>query len=148
MHRLFDSQDILSTVARRLDLAVLRGVLKAETPGQLWEYVHSIADNALVDRGRLFARLERTEGRDGPIASRLRGRLQHGDQDGDAAVDMELDSLISSLDDGTDRQILSLWLHDVRHGEIARDVGMTPSAVRKRWQRIRTRLETTLSSED
>src|SRR5689334_16822079 len=49
MRRLFDSQEIISTLARRLDLFVRGGQLNAETEGQLWTLVFKMAENAVID---------------------------------------------------------------------------------------------------
>ncbi|MBL0927610.1 MAG: sigma-70 family RNA polymerase sigma factor [Phycisphaerales bacterium] len=138
VRRLFDSQDILSTVARRLDRFVLSGQLTAANEPELWALVFRLAEHAVVDKARLLRRLERVEGEDSVFASELRSRLDdEASEEGDGLVAAALESTT----DPTDRTILSLWLNDLPHAEIGRSVGLSAEAVRWRWHRIRARLQ-------
>src|SRR5262245_42454435 len=54
MRRLFDSQEILSTLVRRLDEFVGAGQLNAESIPQLWSLLFRIADNSLIEKARVL----------------------------------------------------------------------------------------------
>lgn len=140
MRRLFDSQEIMSTVGRRLDLYVRDGKLQAVSEEQLWALVFKMADHALIDKARLFRRLEATEGEDGQFAREMLIRLQQDRHTPTDGVEEALEKALAALTDQTDRQILTLWLSGVQQKVIAEYVGLAPTAVRKRWQRIRAEL--------
>jgi hypothetical protein len=147
MRRLFDSQEIMSTLGRRLDAFVKSGQLRADSLGELWGLVFRIADNSLVEKARVFRSLEAHEGEDSQAARSLLDRLRQAEErDADAPL-IEIDSALRMLDDAVDREILSLWLMGNSHVGIAHSVALTPAAVRKRWQRIRTALRTLCESE-
>ena len=57
MRRIFDSQDILSTLGRRLDQYVRFGRLAAASEDELWALVFRMAENAVIDKARVFRRL-------------------------------------------------------------------------------------------
>jgi hypothetical protein len=137
MRRLFDSQDILSTLGRRLDACVRASQLGAVTAEQLWALVFRIADNALIEKARVFRSLEAREGEDSPFARNVLDRLQRREQEEEDGAVIEIDRAMGLLDDAVDRDILSLWLMGNQHKHIAESVGILPTAVRKRWERIR-----------
>ena len=143
MRRLFDSQEILSTLARRLDLFVLGGKLTAASEAQLWSLVFTMAQNAVVDKARLFSRLRAAENSD-DFARLLDQRLEGAERTSEDGATIELDRVFTALEDRTDREILSLWLHDTPHHMTAQLVGLKPAAVRKRWETIRRRLQPVL----
>jgi DNA-directed RNA polymerase specialized sigma24 family protein len=142
--RVFDSADILSTLSRRLDDYVSGRKLEAESEAQLWALVFRIADNAVVDKARIMSRLRAVEGEDSPFASSFLDRMQRAQAAGSLAADLEVEGLIDALDDPVDRQILALWLADTPHTVTAGCVGLTPAAVRKRWQSIKAQLRARL----
>lgn len=144
MRRLFDSQEILSTVGRRLDRYVRVGRLEAESPGQLLQLVFRMAEGAVIDKIRVFKRLERVEGEDSDFAQELSSRLHEADQDDAEGAAISLDSALRALTSDTDRQILTMWLNGTQHNVIAWELGMTPAAVRQRWKTIRDRLKESL----
>jgi RNA polymerase sigma factor (sigma-70 family) len=140
MRRLFDSQEILSTLGRRLDCGVRDGKIRADSVGQLLGYIFAIADNSLIEKARVFRGLEAREGEDGPLARSVAERLRESERrDADGPL-IEIDAALRSLDPGEDRQILSLWLMGQPLVEISREVGMQYAAVRKRWEGIRRKL--------
>jgi DNA-directed RNA polymerase specialized sigma24 family protein len=128
MRRVLDSQDILSTVGRRLDGYVRTGSLAAQSVGELWSLVLTMAEHAVVDRALEVQRqwratrempLERTSGHDRTAASPL-----------------PLDRAMETVTDEKNRQILSLWLDGSSHGLIAARLGLSHAAVRQRWHRM------------
>lgn len=143
MRRLFDSQDLFSTVLRRVDRAVAEGQVRAESQDQLMAYVHAIAQNSLVDRIKLVRRLQRSDAADLAVSQELLTRIEQAE--GDAWPDV-LSRAHEALETPLDREILALWLQDVPLSGIATIVQMEPAATRKRWQRIRERLKEHLKS--
>ncbi len=147
MRRLFDSQEILSTVVRRLDRFVSEGKLSASNERQLWGLVLTMAEHAVLDKARIFRRLREVEGEDGGVARMLATRLRQAERPGGDGLEIGIARVLDLLDDGVDRQILQLWLLAKSLNVIARDVALSPAAVRKRWQSIRTRLQRSLGAE-
>jgi hypothetical protein len=142
MRRLFDSQEILSTLGRRLDVCVGSGSLRATSIEELWSLVFRIADNSLIEKARVFRSLEAKEGEDSPLAYKVLQRLKDAETNDRDGPLIEIDLALRSLDDGIDRQILSMWLQGNQHVHIAESIGMTAAAVRKRWEKIRGHLRT------
>ncbi len=147
MRSLFDSEELLSTISRRLDLYVRNGRLQAADEGQLWALVFRIAENSLADKVRIFQRLRSVEGEDAPLAHELASRLQNADQRQPEGAEIELDRILTQLPAGGERQILSLWLSGLSLAAIAEEMELTPEAVRKRWQRIRESIRDRLVEE-
>ncbi|MCZ6835323.1 MAG: ECF-type sigma factor [Planctomycetota bacterium] len=141
MRRLFDSQDILSTVGRRLDQYVSAGSLEANNERQLWALVFRMALNAVIDKSRMYRRLQRAEGPDSLVAQEILRRLRHADQNLHGGFEIELELALDLFSDDIDREILFQWLNGFRLNEIARSIDMAPTGVRKRWQKIRERLQ-------
>lgn len=147
MRRLFDSQDILSTLGRRLDQLVLGGGVTAVNENELWALIFRIANNAVIDKARFIRRLRSVEGEDSAfardLASRFRDAIRHRDQ----ALEIEITNALTLFEDGADREILFLWLTGTRHHEIAEHVRLSAPTVRKRWQKIKTRLRRHFAGE-
>lgn len=137
MRRLFDSQDILSTVLRRFDLYVRSGRLMASTEAQLWTLIIRIAEAAVVDKVRLLERLKAAEAADQPWVKAMLEQAEHGN---DEAIGITLEQAMNALSDETDRKILWLWLAGVDHRLTGELLELSHDAVRKRWQRIREEL--------
>jgi DNA-directed RNA polymerase specialized sigma24 family protein len=148
MRRLFDSQEILSTLGRRLDLFVLTGRVEATTEAQLWALVFRAADNALIDKHRAIKRLRAVEGEDSPLAQRLLSQLRSVGPESDQAADIELQRVFLTLDDPLDRTILALWFNDTPRAVVSEVSGLSIHAVDKRWTRIKARLRTLLEPEN
>ncbi|MEO1128293.1 MAG: hypothetical protein AAFX05_01140 [Planctomycetota bacterium] len=140
VRRLFDSLDILSTVARRLDGLVRSNRLRADDEGELWSLVFRMATNAVIDKRRVCRRLTGVEGPDAPFADALLRRLRQADEEHDLGGELELDRLLRAVPDETDRRILELWLRDVPHVAIATALDIPAGTVRGRWTRIKQRL--------
>jgi len=140
MRRLFDSQEIMSTVARRLDQYVRAGRLEAATVPALWALMVRITDHSLAEKARVFRALARKEGADGPFAELVRRRMHEAERQRTEGPEIAIDRVLRQVSDATDREILSLWLTDHTHVQTAELLGLAPTAVRKRWQGIRESL--------
>jgi DNA-directed RNA polymerase specialized sigma24 family protein len=147
MRRIFDSQDILSTLCRRLDVCIRGGSFRAASANELWMVVLKMADNSLIEKARVFRSLEAKEGEDSPLAQRLLQRLRDAELVREDGPLLEIDHALQALSDRGDREVLSLWLMGLNHAAIANSVGMAPTAVRKRWQKIRDVLRERYKSE-
>ena len=145
MRRIFDSQEILSTVGRRLDQFVRYGRIEAASEGELWALVFRMAENAIVDKARVFRRLRRVEDEDGAFAHDLARRLRQAARAQKAGVEIELVRVLEHVPDPVDRQILSLWLVGTEHAAIADHMELAAATVRKRWQRIKETLHERLA---
>jgi len=145
MRRMYDAQEMMSTLTRRLDSFVSEKRLHADSPGQFWALVNRISTNALIDKARVMKRLNAIEGADGPLARAMVERINDAQRHSDYTAEIELDWIMESISDDRDRQILALWLHDLPHNAIAEHMGMTAPAVRKRWQIIRDKLRERLA---
>lgn len=140
MRRLVDSQDLLSTIARRLCQRMQTGGVRAEDSRQFWALVYRIGDGALVDRVRIVARLRSLESADSPFVHRLRACLDQDPGTPDEEFADELACILDTLKSSTDRQLLVAWLNGQTFAEAGRELGLTPAATRKRWQRVRATL--------
>jgi DNA-directed RNA polymerase specialized sigma24 family protein len=140
MRRLLDSDDIVATLSRRLDAYIASGKLHQVTLEQLWSLVSRIVNHALADQGRLARRLRNVEIEDRWLATAVAARL---DGSGD---DLNLEELIGSLQSPVDREIVVLWLGGNKLKDIAEELGLTESGVRKRWERTRAELREKLLS--
>jgi DNA-directed RNA polymerase specialized sigma24 family protein len=136
MRRVMDSEDVLSTVARRLDGMVLEGRLRAETEPELWSLVQSVAFHAVSESHR---------------DSRLDAEIEDGGcmESDESALDSvaapvapeaaPVGLIAEAMDrygDEADQRVLSMWMRGSNHTHIARSMGLTPSAVRMRWSRL------------
>ncbi|MBX3389313.1 MAG: hypothetical protein KF691_07635 [Phycisphaeraceae bacterium] len=147
MRRLCDSQELVSTIARRFDKMVSDGEVRAASERQLWALIFSIGDHALADKGRILQHLERVEGPDSDVAREWRIRFARAERSGPDGMEGELDSMLRSLEEPIDRQILTMWLMGIEQQVIASELSMEPAAVRKRWERIRSRLRVSAEQE-
>ncbi|MBX3363843.1 MAG: sigma-70 family RNA polymerase sigma factor [Phycisphaeraceae bacterium] len=137
MRRVFDSQDLMSTLARRLDHYVDAGRADVANEAQLWGLVLKIAEHAIIDKARMLDRMHRIEGPDSEFANRLRHTIHSGEGTNDDALDLLFARIFENLPDPIDREILTLWCNGRSLAEIADVLAATPELVRKRWQRIR-----------
>ena len=140
MRRLFDSLDILSTIGRRLDSYVRSGKLEAASEAQLWALVVRMADNAVIEKSRIFRRLQKVEAEDSRFSQELLNRLRQAERSGHNGFEVELEKAMAQIRDETDKQILSFWLAGSPLTQIAHCVDLAPTAVRKRWQGIKLKL--------
>lgn len=141
IRRLFDSLEILSTLGRRLDLYVMSGRVQAHDESQMVGLLFKMAEHALIDKARVFRRLQALEGADGEFAREFEVRLRKAEAERDTGAEIELENCIKTISDPVDRRILSLWLTGEPHTTIAQFVEKTPTAVRKRWEKIKSDLK-------
>jgi DNA-directed RNA polymerase specialized sigma24 family protein len=141
LRRILDSEDVLSTVTRRLDGLVRDRAIRAGSNAELWSLVAAIANHAVAESARSAKREQNTlesAPRDSESEEAAQPTYAH------ATEDSALTGIVGTLQDETDRRILWGRLHDHAHEQIAEEIGSTPSAVRMRWSRIRKLLRDVL----
>ncbi len=143
--RVQDVDDILSTVARRLDTLVRTRRLRATHPAGLWALTNTIIEHAIIDAGRRARRRRLAErqlaglatvGRRGEATLGV-SRWAHDERDDEPAL---MSRAFEALCAEDDRQVLALWLNETSWAVGARRLGITPECLRKRWQKVRSRL--------
>ncbi len=141
--RLFDSTEVLSTVARRLDHVVRERRMTAGSEAELWSLVLRVVERSVIDKGRVFRRLQRMEGEDAPLAAEVMNRMRQGaERTSDPTIDLA--AIFDLVNDGSDREILALWMRGLRPTGIARVLGLPPGTVRRRWHTLRNDLRSRL----
>ena len=135
----YDSEEVLSSVLRRLDALAHRGGLVPSNEHELLAFIKAVARNTAVSRTRLIEFMRNRLTEDGPYAYELLKRLNACQDDDEATV--LLNRMMLSLKDATDRQMLALVHKGATHKAIA-DLLKLPSveASRQRWMRIRRQL--------
>jgi len=148
MRRIFDSQDILSSVGRRLDAFIRGRKLTAKNEQELWGLVHRIASRVLIDKARIFYHVQETEREDSAFAYMLASRLREAERSSTAGTEIELEQVFELVGDQTDCTILYHWLEGKSYGAIAEIVNLTPAYVRKRWERLKAGLRERWAKDD
>lgn len=140
LRRLMDSEDLVSSVARRLDHAVSAGRATFANEAEMWGFLRTLADRVLADRTRELARLRRAE-----------SEATRGDPPGGAtpSTDRPVPGVDSEnietrafglLRSEAERRVLTLWLRGMSLSAIATDIGVPAPTVRQQWLRVRNRL--------
>jgi DNA-directed RNA polymerase specialized sigma24 family protein len=141
VRRLFDSQDILSTVGRRLDTIVRERRITAKTQGEFWSLISEVAENSVVEKGRIVEGLRVKEGEESGFASEMLAQLNAAERvAGDGGLELAFDDMLASLKSEQDRTIATLWAVGLSHAQIAEHLDSNAEHVRQRWHRIRETL--------
>jgi len=140
----FGSDDVLSTVLRRLDVLAAEGLVRAQNEAQLWVLVRSIAENVSLERGRLLESTLNRTGDDAAFWSQIHQDFRRKTGDDEEAF-IRLYELLMMLEDQNDRQLFMLRLRGVNHKVIAQQLGISSDAVRQRWHKVVTQLRKRLT---
>lgn len=135
MRRVFDSEDILSTVLRRLDVYLVDHDILATNDHQLMGLIYRIADGAVVDKVRLGSRFKDLFGAEF-LADESASQLGEDASD----LDDKMGNLFDAIDDPQDRVMLWMLLADKTFDQIGEALEVPSARLRKRWQRLRERL--------
>jgi DNA-directed RNA polymerase specialized sigma24 family protein len=144
MRRLFDSQDILSTLSRRLDSYVRDGKFAARSEDEFWAMVFKVAHNSVVEKARIVESLRVKEGEDSAFAALMLGKIETAPE-AVSAAGIELEDVLAMLKSEEDRTITRLWMTGSNLAQIASHLGFGEPAVRQRWHRIRETIRTSLT---
>jgi DNA-directed RNA polymerase specialized sigma24 family protein len=134
----FDSEDVFSSVLRRMDELTINGGLRPRSEAELWAFVEAITRNNAVNRTRLIERARSRLTEDGPYAYELLRRLNAFATDDEATV-LVLRMMLC-LKNEEDRQLLSLLHRGAEHRAIGTMLRISEEASRQRWARIRKEL--------
>jgi DNA-directed RNA polymerase specialized sigma24 family protein len=137
MRRIFDSLEVLSSVSRRLDGYVRQGRVRSRTVRGMHELLCRIVDATVADKQRQFLRTAEARADARPVEE-IAGSV---DEPMSRPRSDEFNALVANamkrLRSDVDRQILALRLAGAEHDLIAAYTGLTPAAVRKRFQAMR-----------
>lgn len=139
LRRTVDSEDILSTVIRRLDRFAASGKVRAISEGELWSLITRITDAAIADK----LRKKHATGRaDTGLLSELGEPAWGGEPDHEQEHPERVFDVLEEikLHNGSDAEIASLWARGLSHSAIAACLGQETHRVRSRWQLIKRRL--------
>lgn len=147
VRRVFDSEDLLSTLVRRMDSLIERGAVRAESPAQLWELLTSI----MVQAASEYARRAMMEERRAPLSAivDMPSPVDAMEEVArrDAAESLVRRTVAWRLDQA-EHAMLRMRIGGSGHDEIALALRCTVEAVRMRWIRLRQRLRTQVEGCD
>ncbi len=138
-----NSDDVLSTVVRRLDNLVSEKKVQAKSVSAMRSLIYSIARNAIreqsrIDRNEFAAASDVCHSRSQEAASPIAQLMDNSSL---------VDGIPEALPCETDRAILWSRLHDHSHNQIASALDAPPAMVRMRWSRIKKKMFARLSGE-
>jgi RNA polymerase sigma factor (sigma-70 family) len=141
LRRVVDSEEMVSTLSRRLDAYMAMGRLSATTQEQLWALVSRIAERSVFDKLRQLQRSPppappSEETVDEQIALDRRDELAMNLHTGKS-----VDEILRLIPE-QDREIAAGWVRGLDFRTIGQQAGMSPEAVRQRWHRIKLELRT------
>ena len=134
----FDSEDVFSSVVRRLDGLAAGGALRPHSEAELWALARRIALNTAVSKTRLIERSRILLTEDGPLAYEIERRINVCVGDDDATLLAH--RMYEVLESSADRQIFGLLLRGASHRAVGQLLGISEEASRQRWMAIRRRL--------
>lgn len=134
----FDSEDVLSSVVRRMDKLFHDGRLHVTTRDELWRLVQAVAGNRAVSFTRLRERMAQLSEEDGPYAQHLASSFAACTCDDEALL--TLYQLAAKLAQPADRQLFLLRARGANHRAAAAVLGVSEEAARQRWTSIRRQL--------
>ncbi|MCB9845679.1 MAG: sigma-70 family RNA polymerase sigma factor [Phycisphaeraceae bacterium] len=130
----FDSEDVVSTVLRRVDGMIQSGALRARTFMELESLIGVVAENVSITKSRLveIARHRRLDNES--IWEMLEHRAERCAGNEEAAG--LLFKMLGSLDGADQRQMFLLRFRGASHRVVARQLGIAEDACRKRWSTV------------
>ncbi len=144
MQRLVDSQDLLSTILRRLCQRVGGAGIRAENHRQFWALVYRIGNDALVDRIQVVSRLREMQTQGSDFARFMAERLVSSGPQAEHEFTEQLALILERIESSVDRELLVLWLHGRSLSDAGEALGLSPAGARKRWQRLRETIRASL----
>ncbi len=145
---LANTDDILSTALRRIDQVIMQGGLEAQSERQFYAFVHGVIERTIMEKARKSRGLTARE----KMAQEIREAMPSPVVGQRVVTAEELNQIGGLITDPIDREIVLLRGRDLSFIAIAEAMQMAPSAVRKRWSRIRAlvrkHIEESLSDDD
>jgi DNA-directed RNA polymerase specialized sigma24 family protein len=138
-----DSEDVLSSVLRRIDLLVSSDRFWVKDPSDIMGLILTVTRNTAVTKVRLAAQAKRLVASDGEYIKALCEKVNQCRGDDDAAV--LVSRMLLSLDNTDQRQYLELRLRGATHRAAAQVLGISEDAARQRWGVIMKNLRALLT---
>ena len=145
-----EPDDVISSAMRRVDLAVLRQVIRADSEPRFWAYVLAIADNvtinkvrASVTRGRIRQRAVLLGGGSVRVSDEARVALLNRALS-DAESIAQVHEAIMVTGNELDRELIYWKLTGLSLVAIAQIMERSPDAVRRQWCTLRRKLRATV----
>jgi len=141
---LFDSEDVVASVARKLDQGIADGRVQIADGEHLLALIQRMIQTTVVDKSRITSRLRSVEG---PDSAWVRSFKNRADDNRGEPSEETLEYALESLDGPTEQLQLSLWLRGEPHRVAAERLGISTELARKRWEKIRRKLAIALAEE-
>ena len=136
LRRMLDSLDVCQSVLAAFFAQLYAGNLQFSQPRQLAGLLALMARNKVVDRARQHRSASRGGGKVRAAVDGLEELVPDSIPEPDRLVaDRDLLQSVRSRLDTTDQEILDKWLLGQEWAEIAKQMGSTPDALRKRLSR-------------
>lgn len=129
-----DSEDIASSVTRRLVDMADRGALEFRSEAELWALITLVAHHQAIDRGRMALRAATVALDDGQDGAQLVRAL--ADTASDDHTLLLLHRILLWIDDPALRQLLILRLRGTSYRVIAHLQHLDENTARARWSRL------------
>lgn len=133
LRRVLDADDLLLTVARRIDRLAAAGRLRATTEGQLRALVLRIAENAASE----YARRLRAENTAAHSAARNPSSTSRAINHETNGMGERLESELGMT--AAEHVMVRMRSNGAAHAEIAHALGLNGAMIRMRWLRMRER---------
>lgn len=134
----FDSEDVMATVLRRVDQLAQSGEIRAADEGEMLSLIFRIAENAACSKSRIIELAKSRQHEELAFSQLLLKNLANcaGDEEAGHLVAR----MFASLESAEDRTVFLLRLRGIEHRVIAQMLNITPEACRQRWKKIRDEL--------
>lgn len=139
-----DSEDIVTSVYMRLDKLLQEGILRYEGFDDIWPLIQVIAERRAIDRNRLASNTARLLSEE-PDQPRL-VQVIAGYESEDASE--LLVRLLARISSGDERLLMLLILRGVRSDVAGEMIGISATAARTRWSRLRRELADFLREDE
>lgn len=126
-----DSEDVLSSVLRRVDLLAAQGRFWANDANDIMALILTVTRNTAVTKVRLATQAKRLLADGGKYMTALREHVNRCQGDDEAAI--LVSRMLLSLDNADQRQYLELRLRGATHRAAAQVLGISDEAARQRW---------------
>jgi hypothetical protein len=139
----FDSEDVLSSVVRRMDKLFHDGRLQVATRDELWRLVQAVTSNRAVSFTRLRERMKQLGAEGGAYEQHLANVFSTCESDDEAIL--TLYQVAARLAQPADRQLFLLRARGANHRAAAAVLGTSEEAARQRWASVRRQISEIVS---
>lgn len=139
----FDSEDVMASVLRRMDKLAHDGALRPRSEGELWALIRTIASNTAVSRTRMMERARILLTEDGSYAYDFVQRLNACSTDDEAHL-LVL-RMAGSFSSERSRHIFLMRVRGASHAAIAALLNITDGSCRQQWLQMCKELKAAFS---